>query len=321
VDAVFTVTLAGTASAPVTVDYATTAGTATADVDFTSRSGTLTFAPGVATQTITVPVVGDLVDEPNETFAVTLTNPVGATLADGQGQGTIVDDEATPTPTLTVNDVTVTEGNAGGVTTVFTVSLSAPAGQAVSVSYATANGTATSGSDYTARSGTVTLAAGSTVQTVSVPISGDTRDENDEVFYLNLSGASNATLADPQGQGTIVDDDAPPTVSIADVAVTEGNSGRKTAKFTVRLSAASGKTITLRYATSNGTATAGSDYVASTGSVTFAAGVTQRTISVSVNGDRIAEPNETFFVTLTDPVNVTLARPQATGTITNDDQG
>ncbi len=134
------------------------------------------------------------------------------------------------TPTVSIGDATVTEGNTGSVNAVFTVSLSGTSSQTVTVQYATANGTATAGSDYTATSGTLTFTPGQLTQTVSVPVLGDTVLEPTETFAVNLSNPTNATIGDGQGVGTIIDNDAPPppTVSIGDATVTEGNAGRST---------------------------------------------------------------------------------------------
>ena len=168
-----------------------------------------------------------------------------------------------PPPSITITDVSVTEGNTGTVNAVFTVTLSAASSQTVTVTYATANGTATAGSDYTATSGTLTIPAGSTTGTITVAVGGDTLAEGNETFFVNLGNPTNSTIADGQGQGTIINDDAPPpTLSINDVSVTEGNSGTVNAVFTVTLSSASSQTVTVTYATANGTATAGSDYTA-----------------------------------------------------------
>src|SRR6185437_14036553 len=122
------------------------------------------------------------------------------------------------------------------------VTLSAASGQAVSVNYATADGTASSGSDYVASAGTLNFTAGQTTRPVSVTINGDLANEANETFFVNLSGATNATISDNQGLGTINDDDSQPTLSINDVTVTEGNAGAVNASFTVSLSPASGQT-------------------------------------------------------------------------------
>jgi hypothetical protein len=220
---------------------------------------------------------------------------------------------------LAINDVTVTEGNTGTVNAVFTVTLSTVSGQAVTVNYATANGTAVAPADYTATSGTLTFAAGVTTQSITVPVVGDTLDEANETFVVNLSGATNATIADSQGVGTITDNDATPSLVINNVSVTEGNTGTQNAVFTVTLSAASGQTVTVNYATANGTATAGSDYVARSGTLTFNPGTTTQTIPVTVNGDTVVEANETFVVNLSGATNATIADSQGVGTIVNND--
>ena len=185
------------------------------------------------------------------------------------------------TPTLSIGDVSVTEGNSGTSTATFTVTLSAAASSAVTVNYATANGSATAGSDYVAASGTLTFAAGTTTRTIPVTVNGDTTGEANETLLVNLSAASGATIADAQGTGTIVNDDSVPTLSINDMSMTEGNSGTKTATFTVTLSAASASPVSVTYATANGTAAAPSDYAAVVGSVTFPAGSTSQTLSVT----------------------------------------
>src|SRR5205823_13377684 len=119
---------------------------------------------------------------------------------------------------------------------------------------------------------------------------GDTLDESNETFFVNLTSPTNATIADSQGLGTITDDDGQPSLSIDNVSTTEGNSGQHNATFTVTLSPASGQTVTVSYATANGTATAGTDYQATSGSLSFPAGTTTRTIDVPVNGDTNDRP-------------------------------
>ncbi|MBI3649318.1 MAG: hypothetical protein HY240_11320, partial [Actinobacteria bacterium] len=165
-----------------------------------------------------------------------------------------------------INDVSVTEGNSGTTNATFTISLS-PARGSISVDWATAAGTATAGTDFTSASGNVTVSKSAPTVLVSVPVIGDTIDEYDETFFVNLSNASGGAIGDSQGLGTITDDDAPPSLTVNDVTVTEGNSGTTNATFTVALSAASGKTITVSYATADGTAVAPSDYTAASGSL------------------------------------------------------
>src|SRR6185503_11310676 len=220
----------------VTVGYATANGTATAGTDYVAKSGSLNFNATNTARTVTVVVNGDATPEATETFFVNLTSVVGAAaVLDGQGQGAITDDD-TPIPTVSINDVTIAEGNAGPVSAVFNVTLSAAYTSPVTVAFATANGTATAGTDYVATSGTLTFAVGETVKTVTVAVSGDVKVEDGETFFVNLSSPTNATILDGQGLGTITDDDPLPTVSIEDVTVTEGNTGTVNAVFDVTLS-------------------------------------------------------------------------------------
>jgi len=140
----------------------------------------------------------------------------------------------TPTlPSLSVSDATVTEGNAGTVNAVFTVTLSAASAQTVTVSYATANGSASAGSDYAAASGTLTFAPGTTSQTVTVAVTGDTLPEANETFLVNLGSPTNATIAKGQGQGTILNDDAAPG-SITVVSPNGGENWRSGQKRTIQ---------------------------------------------------------------------------------------
>ena len=143
--------------------------------------------------------------------------------------------------------------------------------------------------------------------------------ENTETFTLNLSGATNASISDGQGIATITDDDSQPTVSIENTSVVEGNNNTKTVTFTVRLSVASGNAITVGYTTANGTALAGSDYVAKSGSITIAAGAATGTITVEVVGDRVREGTESFNVNLTSATGATLGATSGVCTITDND--
>jgi probable HAF family extracellular repeat protein len=202
-NAIFTVTLSAPASGPVTVHFATGNGTATAGADYTAQSGTLTFAPGQTTATVTVAVHGDVTAEPNETFRGSLSQPAGAVLADSQGVGTIVDDE----PRLSISNVARLEGRSGTTLFVFTVTLSAASSVPVTVNYATANGSARSTEDYTAQSGTLTFEPGQTSKTISIVVKGDRKRESSETFFVNLSGAFGALILDGQGFGTILNDD------------------------------------------------------------------------------------------------------------------
>jgi hypothetical protein len=202
----------------------------------------------------------DASDEVDETYQVNLSNPTeSASILDGTGIGTIDDDDG---PAVSINNVSVTEENATTVKAVFTLNLSAASPQAVGVSYATANGTATAGAgfDYTAASGSVYFTPGSVTQFITVTVLGDTKDEVNEYFYVNLSIPVDGTIADNQGVATIIDNDGP-GVSVNDVTVIEGDGGSTTnAIFTVFLSASSPQTVTVNYITQDITATAPADY-------------------------------------------------------------
>jgi len=242
---------------------------------------------------------------------VTITNP------DGQSRtGTGI---LTITPTMSINDVTMAEGNSGTTPFVFTVSLSAASGQTITVNYATADGTATAGSDYTAVSGMLTFPPGTTSLPITVLVNGDTTFEPDETFFVNLTAPVNVTITKSQGVGTIVNDDTQPTISVNDRSVVEGDTGANPTNVMVTLSNASFQTITVAYATADGTATAGSDYTAVSGTLTFPPFSTSQPIPVPIIGNTVPQPNRTFFVNLTSPTNATIARPQGTVTILDDD--
>jgi hypothetical protein len=212
-----------------------------------------------------------------------------------------------------VNDVFVTEGNAPGtMAAVFTVSLTAASAQAVTVSFATQDGTATAGSDYTARSGQVMFTAGATLRTVVVVILGDLLNEADETFSLMLLGSKGAILLDSQGAATILNDDPLPALVIDDVHTREP---QRSAVFTLRLSAPSGRDVAVDFETSDGSATAPADYGALSGTVTFPAGTVTRTVTVTVVNDGVPEPAEDFFMILRNVANAALADGLGVATI------
>jgi ribosomal protein L35AE/L33A len=224
-------------------------------------------------------------------------------------------------PTLSIDDVTVSEGNAGTVEATFTIKLTPSSLLPVTVNFATSDGSATAPGDYLPTSGGRTFLVGQTTKKVTVTVSGDVLDEASyDTFFVNLSDPTNATIADAQGRGRIADDDPLPTVSIGDVTVLEGNSGTVGATFTMRLNAPSGRQVTVDYTSADGTARAPGDYVGITPTTrTFAAGEILRTVNVQVNGDVFVEPSETLTVNLSSPVNTTIADSQGLGTILNDD--
>ena len=223
-------------------------------------------------------------------------------------------------PIVSISDVSVVEGNSGTASAVFTVSLSAAYDQAVTVNYATADGTASSSSDYTAASGKLVFAAGETSKTITVLVKGDRLAEQNETFFVNLNGATNATIGDGQGLGTILDDE--PRISISDVTKQEGRKNQTTLfTFTITLSAAYDQPVTMSFRTANGTATTGdSDYIAKTGTLTFAPGETTKTITIEVKGDSKKEASETFYLDLfANSSSSQFKKSRGIGTILNDD--
>jgi Ca2+-binding RTX toxin-like protein len=321
VNAVFTVTRTNGELAS-SVDFQTSDGTATAPGDYTALPlTTLSFNVGEVVKTITVLVNGDVVFENNETFSVVLSNAVGATIGDDTGVGTILNDDAAPA--LSIDDVTVTEGNSGTTTAVFTVTKTGATEVNASVNAQTADDTATAPSDYTAAGPTaITFLPGETSKTFTVLVNGDDVYESilDETFFVNLSGAAGATIADAQGVGTIANDDALPVFSINDISVTEGNAGTTIATFAIAKTGATELTATVEVVTADGTALAGSDYQSlALTTVTFLPGETAKNVLVNVNGDIVYESNQTFFANLLNATNATIGDNQGAATIINDD--
>ncbi|MBL8166068.1 MAG: SH3 domain-containing protein [Anaerolineae bacterium] len=320
VNAVFAVTRAGDINTAVSVDFATADVSATAGVDYVANAGTLNFGVGVLTQNVTVVVNGDVAFEGDETFNVNLNNPsAGAVITDGQGVGTITNDDIVPT--FTINDVTVTEGNAGTVNAVFTVTRAGDLAGTNAVDFATANVSATAGVDYIANAGTLIFGPTVAAQTVTVVVNGDVLFEGDETFNVNLNNPTNgAAITDNQGVGTITNDDGAPTFTINDVTVTEGNAGTVNAVFTVTRAGDLSGTNAVDFTTADVSATAGVDYVGNAGTLTFGPTVAAQTITVVVNGDAIFEGDETFNVNLNNATNgAIITDNQGVGTITNDD--
>lgn len=222
-------------------------------------------------------------------------------------------------PSLSVLDVFVTEGNGGTTDAVFTVTLSPPSAQTVTVAFATADGTAQTPGDYESASGILTFPPGAGALTTTVRVAGDLLDEDDEDFSLTLANPTNATIQDGSGVGTITDDDATPSLTMADVDTTEGDGGTGILPFTVALSAPSGFPVTVNYATVNGSAIAPGDYAAASGTLTLAPGQAQRTIDVAIVRDLQDEGNETFLLNLTSPLHATISDGIALGLIRDDD--
>jgi hypothetical protein len=335
---VYTFTRNNTSGGALTVNFSV-GGNASHNVDYTqagansfsSSAGTVTFAVGQSTTTVTIDPSSDTEVESDETVILSIASGAGYSIASpSSATGTISDDDHE----LSINAATtVNEGNSGSSNMTFTVTLSPASTQTVTVNYSTANGTTNPAlgssacggmTDYISQSGTLTFTAGQTVKTIDVPICGDTRDEPDETFTVTLDTPTNATIAAGQGTstGTITDDDAVPTISINDVTLNEADSGSTPFNFTISLSNPAQDTITVNYQTQDNSATAPSDYASiTTTTLTFNPDETSKTVTVLVNGDTAFEPNETFFVNLSNnSFNSTLPfGTKGTGTITNDD--
>jgi hypothetical protein len=295
-----------------TVTVSTVNGTAAAPGDVAAKSETVTLAPSLfgTSQTFTVTVAPDTLDEPDETFTVALSDEQGDTLAAPTSvKTTIVDDDAPPTVTLGT-PATAPEGTGtDGPGLVFPVTLSGPSGKSISVGYASRDGTASSAQDYTAKSGTVAFPPGATSTTVTVPVVPDAVDEDDETAALTLSAPANAILgATTTATGTIADDDTA-TLSIAGAMVPEGAAGTTSvATAQIDLSLVSDRPVTVTYATVDGTATAPEDYTATTGQVTIPAGQRFATVPVTVIGDAKPEAAEVLGVRISDPVGAPIAQ-------------
>lgn len=288
----------------VTVNYRSVDGSATAGSDYTAVSGKLTFAKGQNSKTVLVPVRGDRSAEPDEQFSVVLSNAKGAKVVDGTGIVSIQDNE----PRVSISDVGAHEGNSGTTPFKFTISLSAESDLPVTVSYATANGSATAGSDYTAASGTYTFAPGQTSKEIEVAVSGDREIEANETFVVNVS-SSDAQVSQGVGSATIVDDE--PLISISDSYYYVGY-GEASFTFSVNLSVASDEIVTVDYATADYTALDGIDYVGTSGTLTFLPGVTSLTFTVNVLNPSAVD--QYFFVQLSNAsANASIAYAAAIG--------
>ncbi len=285
-------------------DFVVTAEPATTLVPNDSTTFTVQFTPGApGSRTATLHIASNDPDE----------NPFDLVL-NGSGN---------PYPTISIDSVAVSEGD-GSAT--FTVMQSAVSALETSFSYSTADGTAQAPGDYTAATNlSGTIPAGMMTTTISIPITDDSIHENTEAFTVTLSDPQNATLDVATGTATITDDDAAPTFTVDSVSQAEGNDGATNFVFTVTKNGLSALSSTVDYATADGTATtADADYVASSGTLTFAPNETTQQITVAVNGDRKAEADETFTVVLSSGVNATSERltvpaPEGVGTILNDD--
>ena len=312
----FVVTLDPAASDTVTVDYATSDGTAMAGEDYAATSGTLTFVPDDTTKTISVPITDDTEDDGGETFTLTLSNASGGVqLGDAEATGTILDDDNAPPLTASFSDMPAS--HTGGE---FTFGLAFS--EEVEVGYATLRDTAfavTGGAVKTAQrqqqgsnqAWNITVEPTSANDTVTITLPETTDCDASGAICTGggrpLSHSLSSVVA-----GAV----STPAVSVSDASAAEGD----TVAFTVSLSAASSQQVTVEYATSDGTATSGTDFTAESGTLTLAANETSKTVSVATTDDSVDEEDETFTLTLSSPANATLGAAAATGTIEDDDE-
>ena len=300
---------------PVSVNYGTVDDTAVAGLDYVAANGILNFAPGEMVKTVTVNLTNDSLAEVDEFFRLVVSNPSAATLADATGVATIGRNDAPPTSTPQLL-ITPTAAGENETFAKFLVQLSAPSTNEVRVNYSTANGTAFGNFDVIGQVGTLVFAPGETAKTVSVALLDDTAAEATEGFWFDLSGAVNATIPQSRVPATIFDNDGTtgtPAISASDVVVDEVTNN--TAKFNVWLDRPSLSTVSVNYATANDTATAGADYVAAAGTLSFAPGEVVKTVTVNLINDSLAETNEYFKLLLSSPVNATIADGVGAGLI------
>lgn len=311
---VVTAQLNALATSAVTFAFATSNGTAQAGVDYVSTNGTVTIPYGTNRATFAITVFGDTIQEPNESINLHISNVSAALAATNLVQAWILNDD---TPSLSINDVTQYEGNSGLSNFVFTVSIQKPVTNFVSFAFTNVDFSTLAGSDYVATGGVRTIAAGQTSVTVVAQVVGDTNLEPDEVFYVQLRDIQNAIPQKTNGTATILDDDQP-RLHINTITNFEGNSGTSNFTFTVTKSYNDGFATLFYFKTSNGTATAGSDYMATNGSGFLLAGQLTTTIVVRVNGDTNVEPDEFFYVIITNAAGA-LPGSNGVGWIRNDD--
>ncbi|NML16107.1 Calx-beta domain-containing protein [Azohydromonas caseinilytica] len=315
----FAVSLSAPSTQVVSVRYSNSNVTAANGSDYLAQNGTLVFAPGETTKVVEIPVLNDLNTERTEILRLNLFSPSNAQVADEDGLGFVVDnDAATGTPVIRVADTVVDE--AAGMAT-FSITLDRPATGNVSVNVATANGSALAGSDYTAQPlQTLVFRPGEVSKTVSVTLANDAISEPGEYFDLLLSGPVNATLPDARARAYVATNDAPrvssPMISVSDAQAGESDSALA---FIVSLSAPSTQLVSVRYSNSNITAANGADYLAQSGTLVFAPGETTKTILVPVLEDLTSEADELLRLNLFSAGNATIVDADGLGVVHDND--
>ena len=310
----FLIQLSQPASTDVRFNIMTADGSATSGSDYGARSGLRVIPAGEVEKIIWVPTIDDSEVEGDEQFELQLSDVTGASLVDGNANATIVDNDSANAPGLSVSDLTVDEGRYAQ----FLVRLSQPTLTDVSFNMLTVDGTATSGSDYGARSGLRVIPAGEVEKIIWVPTTDDSEVEGDEIMSLQISDAVNAVITDGVGTATIIDNDDSmnlPDLSVSDASADEG----RYVRFVVRLSQASAQAVQFNVQTVNGTATSGSDYGAKDGLRVIQAGEVEKIIWVPTINDTQPEGNETFGMQLSDAVGAQITNGSASGTILDND--
>jgi len=297
------ITRTGATDNQVGVRFITTNNTATSPADYAGTTSTVSFTSGQTTKTVSVNIVNDNRFETSETVNLALSSPTGsATLGSNTAATlTLTDNDTQPTLAFNSTDYTVSEG---ATTASVVITRTGATENAVSVTYETTTGTATPGTDYTATTGTLSFSSGQTSKTVTVNVIDDNLFEGNETLSLSLSAptpSSEATLGtQTTATLTIQDNDIIPSIafSSADYSVTEGNT---TATVVITRTNATGNPVSATFATTQGTATSGLDYNNTTTTVSFSAGETSKTVSVSILDDNFYEGNELVNLSLSNP--------------------
>jgi chitinase len=289
-------------------------GTARANIDYVAvPPAMLSFPAGQtpAPQMVTVTIDPEPALTAARSFTIDLFDPSGATI--GNGVGTVTINPPAP-PAVSIAPATVTASPGGTTDAPFVVTLSAPSAQPVSVAYATADGSARAGIDYVASAHTLTFTPGQTEQNITVAVDAAPQYAAPRTFAVNLSSPVGATTGTSQAIGTILNPNIPPQLSVSNAAVIASTSGSITATFTVSLSSPSTQAVTVDYATSDGTATAGVNYVAiPTTLLTFTPGQTEQSVMVTVDSEAATASVASFAVRLSNPTGAAIAGSAAVG--------
>lgn len=312
------VSLSGASGKKVKAQVTTQDLTATSNEDYQLILKNIFFNDGETTKNILILVNSDYRVEPDETFNVNLTEPANVNLGNNQTVVTIINDDAGGIIQFSAPSVSVSEN---GNTAQITVSRTGGNASDVVVGYSTIDGTARAGADYQTTTGNLIFGANETSKTISVPIINDALNEDTETFSLVLQNISGGGTLGEQRNITVnlQDNDPLPGLSVSNYSVAEGNDGLKAISVNLTLLAASGRSVSVNYATQNGSATAPDDYLPAAGTVNFAAGEVSKTILLNIVGETISESDETFNLVLSNSVNATIVNGTAVVTILNDD--